>query len=101
MNWHEREDGMIEFRARIPKDEGALVIAAIRTAKDQFGPPPAKRDPCGDARQEATGVGSTAMSMACWMWPAASFSDVFLPGWPGSIQLAGHGSAALDTYRSR
>jgi Flp pilus assembly protein TadG len=29
------------------------------------------------------------------------FSDVFLPGWPGSIQLAGHGSAALDTYRSR
>jgi hypothetical protein len=29
------------------------------------------------------------------------FSDVFLPGWPGSMQLTGHGSAALDTYRSR
>jgi Flp pilus assembly protein TadG len=29
------------------------------------------------------------------------FSDVFLPGWPGSIPLTGHGSAALDTYRSR
>jgi Flp pilus assembly protein TadG len=29
------------------------------------------------------------------------FSDVFLPGWPGSMQLAGRGSAALDTYRSR
>ena len=29
------------------------------------------------------------------------FSDVFLPGWPGSIQLTGRGSAALDTYRSR
>jgi Flp pilus assembly protein TadG len=29
------------------------------------------------------------------------FSDVFLPGWPGSLQLTGHGSAALDTYRSR
>src|SRR5215211_3106271 len=58
VNWHEREDGMIEFRARLPKDEAALVIAAIRTAKDQFGRPPAKPDPCGDAQQEATsGVG--------------------------------------------
>ena len=29
------------------------------------------------------------------------FSDVFLPGWPGSLQLTGSGSAALDTYRGR
>jgi Flp pilus assembly protein TadG len=29
------------------------------------------------------------------------FSDVFLPGWPGSVELAGRGSAALDTYRIR
>jgi Flp pilus assembly protein TadG len=29
------------------------------------------------------------------------FADVFLPGTPGSIDLAGHGSAALDTYRAR
>lgn len=29
------------------------------------------------------------------------FSDIFLPGWPGSLPLTGHGSAALDTYRSR
>jgi hypothetical protein len=29
------------------------------------------------------------------------FSDIVLPGWPGSIQLTGQGSAALDTYRSR
>src|SRR4029453_2774562 len=29
------------------------------------------------------------------------FSDVFLPGWPGSLQLTGGGSAALDTYRGR
>ena len=28
-------------------------------------------------------------------------SGVFLPGLPGSLQLTGHGSAALDTYRSR
>ena len=29
------------------------------------------------------------------------FGDVFLPGIPGSIQLTGRGSAALDTYRAR
>jgi Flp pilus assembly protein TadG len=29
------------------------------------------------------------------------FSDVLLPGWPGSTELTGHGSAALDTYRGR
>jgi Flp pilus assembly protein TadG len=29
------------------------------------------------------------------------FSDVMLPGWPGSMELTGSGSAALDTYRSR
>ncbi|MCE3277796.1 MAG: hypothetical protein K0R13_3651 [Propionibacteriaceae bacterium] len=49
---------MIDFQARLPKDEAALVIAAIRTAKDQFGPPLAKPNQCGDAQQEATsGVG--------------------------------------------
>jgi Flp pilus assembly protein TadG len=29
------------------------------------------------------------------------FSDVVLPGWPGSTELTARGSAALDTYRSR
>jgi Flp pilus assembly protein TadG len=29
------------------------------------------------------------------------FSDVLLPGWPGSMELTGRGSAALDTYRAR
>jgi hypothetical protein len=49
----------VEFRARLPKDEAALLIAAINTARDEFGPPPAKPDLCGDARQEPTpGVGS-------------------------------------------
>jgi Flp pilus assembly protein TadG len=30
-----------------------------------------------------------------------NFADVFLPNWPGSTELTGRGSAALDTYRSR
>jgi hypothetical protein len=29
VSWHERDDGMVEFRARLPKDEAALLIAAI------------------------------------------------------------------------
>jgi Flp pilus assembly protein TadG len=29
------------------------------------------------------------------------FTDLLLPGLPGSIQLQGSGAAALDTYRSR
>jgi Flp pilus assembly protein TadG len=32
---------------------------------------------------------------------AVPFADVFLPGMPGSIDLAARGSAALDTYRAR
>jgi Domain of unknown function (DUF222) len=58
VSWHELDDGMIDFRVRLPKDEAAWVIAAINAAKDQYGPPPAKPDPCGDAQQKATsGVG--------------------------------------------
>lgn len=30
-----------------------------------------------------------------------AFSDLVLPGMPGSIHLAGRGAAALDTYRAR
>jgi hypothetical protein len=48
MLWHEREDGMIDIRARLPKEEAALLLAALAAAKDQFGPPPAKPDPCGE-----------------------------------------------------
>jgi Flp pilus assembly protein TadG len=29
------------------------------------------------------------------------FSDILLPGMPGSIPLSGQGAAALDTYRAR
>jgi hypothetical protein len=56
--WHEREDGMVEFRARLPKEEAALLLAAMAAARDQFGPPPPKPDPCGAAEdQAAPGVG--------------------------------------------
>jgi Domain of unknown function (DUF222) len=56
--WHEREDGMIDFRARLPKEEAAVLLAAMEAAKDQFGPPPPKPDPCGDEQESAPGVGT-------------------------------------------
>jgi hypothetical protein len=40
MSWTEREDGMVDLRVRLPKEEAALVIAALTAAKDQFGAPP-------------------------------------------------------------
>jgi hypothetical protein len=59
VSWHEREDGMVEFRAPLPREEAALMISAVDAAKDQFGSPPAKPDPCGATQQEpAPGVGS-------------------------------------------
>ena len=59
VSWHEREDGMIEFRARLPKEEAAVVVAAMDTAQEQFGPPPPKLDPCSDIQQQpAPGVGA-------------------------------------------
>jgi Domain of unknown function (DUF222) len=54
MSWHEREDGMIEFRARLPKEEAAQLIAALEAARDQFGPPPAKPDSCSPQPEPAT-----------------------------------------------
>jgi hypothetical protein len=38
LSWHEREDGMIDVRARLPKEEAAMLLAALAAAKDQFGP---------------------------------------------------------------
>ena len=40
---------------------------------------------------------SVSSSVTC----RVDFSDIVRPGWPGSMQLTGQGSAALDTYRSR
>ena len=45
VSWQERQDGMIDFRVRLPKEDAAVLIAAIETAKDQFGPPPPITDP--------------------------------------------------------
>jgi Domain of unknown function (DUF222) len=55
MSWQEREDGMIDFRARLPKEEAAVLLAAMDAARDEFGPPPPKPD----ATADCAGEGST------------------------------------------
>ena len=55
MSWHERDDGMIDFGPGCPKDEVALLIVAITTAKDQFGPSPTKPDPWGMPSRRRSG----------------------------------------------
>ena len=54
--WREREDGMIDVRARLPKEEAAVLIAAVDAARDQFGPPPPKPDPADDCGEAAPGA---------------------------------------------
>jgi len=54
--WQEWEDGMIDVRARLPKEEAAVLIAAVDAARDQFGPPPPKPDAVGDCGEPAPGV---------------------------------------------
>jgi Domain of unknown function (DUF222) len=72
MSWHEREDGMIDFRGRLPKEEAALPLTAITAAKDQFGPPPPKPDPCGEQSEPVSGVGVYSNADALLDVPAAS-----------------------------
>ena len=56
--WHQAADGMIDFRARLPKDEATALIAALEAAREQFGPPPATPDPCGEKEVSSPGVGN-------------------------------------------
>ena len=40
LSWIERDDGMVDLRVRLPKDEAATIAAALAAATDQFGTPP-------------------------------------------------------------
>jgi hypothetical protein len=68
LSWHEREDGRIDVRARLPKDEAALLLAAIAAAKDQFGPPPGKPAPCGEKSKASPDASRYSLRMPWWMW---------------------------------
>ncbi len=50
LTWTERENGTIDLRLRLPKEEAAVLLAAIAAAQDQFGsPPPTDADADTDA----------------------------------------------------
>jgi hypothetical protein len=40
LHWMERDDGTVDLRVRLPKDEAATINAALAAASDQFGSPP-------------------------------------------------------------
>jgi 5-methylcytosine-specific restriction endonuclease McrA len=42
LTWTVRESGVVDLRVRLPKDQAAVLLAAIAAAQDQFGP---QRDP--------------------------------------------------------
>jgi hypothetical protein len=45
LTWTEREDEMVDLRVKLPKEEAAILIAALTAAKDQFGTPPPAPEP--------------------------------------------------------
>lgn len=40
LTWTEREEGTVDVRVRLPKEEAAILLAALSAAKDQYGKPP-------------------------------------------------------------
>jgi hypothetical protein len=40
LTWTTRENGTVDVRLRLPTEEAALLLAALTTAKDQYGTPP-------------------------------------------------------------
>ena len=60
--WHTGDDGMLDFRLRLPAEEATTLIAAIAAAKDQFGEPP----------ERAGQVPRTARPTLCSTWPGPS-----------------------------
>jgi hypothetical protein len=65
VGWRTRDDGMVELRAILPAEEGAVLVAAIGAAKDQFGRPTA---------QVSTGVGGRQVDTT----PVYSVADALL-----------------------
>ena len=104
--------------ARTTVNEAAQTAArAASLARSTYAATAAGRE-AGAQSLETAGLrcGSTSVSIntAAFGVPAGTpstvtstitcsvdFSDVILPGWPGSMEITGRGSAALDTYRSR
>ena len=55
LTWTERENGTIDLRLRLPKEEAAVLLAAIAAAQDQFGSPPPRRSTSESRSEPGTG----------------------------------------------
>lgn len=63
VSWQQRDDGMVDLRARLTKEDAAVLVAAVQAAKNQFGTIPAKPD--ATLREPPTaGVGAYTMTDA-------------------------------------
>jgi hypothetical protein len=58
LTWHEREDGMVDLRARLTKEDAAVLVAAVHAAKDQITQ--ANADAEAGAKDK-TGTGACSM----------------------------------------
>ena len=60
LTWTERESGIVDVRVRLPKEEAAVLLAALNAAKDQHGASPAAASSeDGDEDEDAPPEGET------------------------------------------
>ena len=64
LTWHTRDDGMVEVRAVLPPEEGAVIVAASTAAQDQFGAPPDKTETGEAAVAPAYGQADALLDVA-------------------------------------
>ncbi len=86
--------------ARTPGQAQADGVSQGYAALDERGLECRDRGVTVDTSGFAVGVGTPATitaSVSC----VVDFSDLLVPGLPGSMRLTGSGAAALDTYRAR
>lgn len=81
LTWTERETGTIDLRLRLPKEEAAVLLAAIAAAQDQFGSPPPRRST--SASEPGTGA-DTPTDTA----PAYTSADAIVDVARGFLQTA-------------
>jgi hypothetical protein len=55
----ERDDGMVDLRVRLPKEEAAAIAAALAAATDQFGTPPPRPVQSTEVSEEPAGPAYT------------------------------------------
>ena len=53
LSWHHDDQGALILRGRLPAEQGAVIVAALEAARDQFGPPEVPAGEEAEASAEA------------------------------------------------